>query len=92
MSVDQAKRLKELEEENARLKKSLWRIFFWTLLSSRRRTGETSKAGQWDPVCEVLGTSQRRTCQIYGEIFDTLLESRVVMERWRGEYELFSKL
>ena len=44
LRVDQAKRLKGLEQENARLKR-LWPISRWTIASSRRWPRETSKPG-----------------------------------------------
>jgi len=46
--VDQAKRLKELEKENARLKK-LGLICLWTMTFSKRQHGETSEPGEKKP-------------------------------------------
>jgi len=57
MRTEQAKRLKDLEKENARLKRLLADAELDKLTPSRKRQCI-------DRACEKLGVSQRRACRV----------------------------
>ncbi len=95
MRVDQARRLKGLEAENARLKKSdngseftAKAVREW-LSHVNVRTLFIEQGSPWENGYVESFNGKMRDELLNGEIFDTLLEARVVIENWRRAYNRF---
>ncbi|HUU36722.1 MAG TPA: IS3 family transposase [Candidatus Desulfaltia sp.] len=84
MRVDQAKRLKELEQENARLKKLVADLSLDNAILKEAKPGKllspAKKSRAVDHVCEVMEVSERRACQVLGQPRSTQRHVRKVPE------------
>ncbi|NIM90213.1 MAG: IS3 family transposase [Candidatus Aminicenantes bacterium] len=84
MRVDQAKRLKELELENARLKKLVADLSLDNAILKEASPGKllspAKKSRAVSHVCKVLAVSERKACQVLGQPRSTQRHVRKIPE------------